>query len=156
MAERLEWFAHRTLFGPLGVTDYNWFLDPTGTPYLGGGIYLRPRDVLKLGQLYLDGGVWKGERLLPESWVRESWRAYGRLAPFEINGHEYGYLWWHHRYDLEGRTVGTLEARGYGGQYLFVVPELDLVAVVTAGNFRNRRTRQSEQILGRFILPAVR
>lgn len=156
LPEPLEWFADRTLFAPLAISEYQWFTSPTGVPYLGGGLHLRPRDMLKYGQLYLDGGVWQGTRILPEAWVHASWERYGRLAPFDINGHEYGYLWWHHQYEVGEVTIETLEARGYGGQYIFVAPALDLVAVVTAGNFRNRLTRQPEKLLGQFILPAVR
>lgn len=155
--EPVEWFAHRTLFGPLGIHGYRWFTVPaTGSPYFGGGMWLRPRDMLKIGQLYLDGGTWKGERILPERWVHDSFGRYGRLAPLDINGHQYGYLWWHHQYQVGDETIETVEARGYGGQYIFVVPELDMVAVVTAGNFRNRRTRQSEEVLRRFVLPMAR
>lgn len=154
--EPVEWFADRTLFAPLGISDYRWFTTSTGGPYLGGGLYLRPRDLLKIGQLYLDGGVWRGDRLLPQSWVRDSWGRYGRLAPLDLNGNDYGYLWWHHEYEVDGESVRTVEARGYGGQYLFVVPALDLVVVVTAGNYRNGRTRQSQRVLDEFLLPAVR
>lgn len=156
VGEPLEWFAHRALFAPLGIRDYTWFTVPTGTLYLGGGMHLRPRDMLKLGQLYLDGGIWRGERILPEAWVEESLGRYGRLAPLDVNGHPYGYLWWHHRYAVGDAIIETVEARGAGGQHIFVVPALELVAVVTAGNFRNGRTRQSERVLGEFILPAVR
>ena len=151
----VEWFADRALFGPLGIRTYKFFLDPTGIPYMGGGLYLRPRDMAKFGQLYLDGGMWRGERVLSEEWVRESTGKYGRLAPLERNGHQYGYLWWHHQYQVGDRVIETIEARGNGGQYIFVVPELELVAVITSGNFRNGRTRQPEEILQRFILPAV-
>lgn len=118
-------------------------------------MHLRPRDMAKYGQLYLNGGTWRGERILSEDWVRESWGRYGRLRPLDRNGHQYGYLWWHHQYEVGGRVIETLEARGNGGQYIFVVPSLDLVAVITSGNFRNRRTRQPEEILQRFILLAV-
>lgn len=153
--EPVEWFADRALFGPLGIQTYKFFLDPTGIPYMGGGLYLRPRDMAKFGQLYLDGGTWQGRRVLSEEWVRESTGKYGRLAPLERNGHQYGYLWWHHQYQVGDRVVETIEARGNGGQYIFVAPELELVAVITSGNFRNRRTRQPEEILQRFILPAA-
>jgi CubicO group peptidase (beta-lactamase class C family) len=153
--EPVEWFAERALFRPLGIQTYKFFLDPTGIPYMGGGLYLRPRDMAKFGQLYLDGGVWQGERVLSEEWVRESTGKYGRLLPLDRNGHQYGYLWWHHQYQVGDRVVETIEARGNGGQYIFVVPELELVAVITSGNFRNGRTRQPEAILQRFILPAA-
>jgi CubicO group peptidase (beta-lactamase class C family) len=155
--EPVEWFAHRTLFAPLGIRRYKFFLDPTGVPYMGGGLFLRPRDMVKYGQLYLDDGVWQGTRIVSEEWIRESWASYGRLEPLDRNGHQYGYLWWHHRYDVDGQTIETVEARGNGGQYIFVVPTLDLVVVITAGNYRGglRMTRQPEAILQRYILPAV-
>ncbi len=153
--EPLEWFAHRTLFGPLGIEHYKFQLDPTGIVYMGGGLHMRPRDMAKYGQLYLDGGIWQRRRLLSEDWVRESWGRYGRLAPLDRNGHEDGYLWWHHKYPVGERTIETVEARGNGGQYIFVVPTLDMVVVITAGNFRTGRTRQFEEIMRRYILPAV-
>ncbi len=155
VGEPVEWFAHRTLLGPLGIEKYRFLLDPTGVVYMGGGMHLRPRDMLKYGQLYLDGGVWQGRRILSEEWIHESWGRYGRLAPLDRNGHQYGYLWWHHKYDVGDETVETLEARGAGGQYVFVAPALDLVIVITAGNFRTGKTRQPEEIIRRFVLPAV-
>jgi CubicO group peptidase (beta-lactamase class C family) len=153
--EPVEWFAHRALFGPLGIDDYRFFLDPTGIPYMGGGMYLRPRDMAKYGQLYLNGGTWNGHRILSEEWIRKSWGKYGRLAPLDRNGHQYGYLWWHHQYQVGDRLIETVEARGNGGQYIFVVPSLEMVVVITSGNFRNGRTRQPEEILQRWVLPAA-
>jgi len=157
MNEPIEWYAHRTLFEPLGIEQYSFGIDPVGIVYMGGGLYLRPRDMLKYGQLYLDGGVWRGTRILPDAWVRESWGRYGKLAPLDRNGHDYGYLWWHHHYDVGGRTIETVEARGNGGQYIFVVPSLDVVVVITAGNYRAglQMTRQPEEIMRRYVLPAV-
>ncbi len=153
--EPVEWFVHRTLFGPLGIDEYKFLVDPTGVVYMGGGLHMRPRDMAKFGQLFLDGGVWQGKRILSEEWVRESTGKYGRLAPLDRNGHQYGYLWWHHVYNVGDRVIETIEARGAGGQYIFVVPSLQLVVVITSGNFRNGRFRQPEAILERFVLPAV-
>jgi CubicO group peptidase (beta-lactamase class C family) len=150
----VESFAHEHLFGPLGVENYKWFLDPTGRVYLGGGMYLRPRDMLKFGQLHLNGGAWNGRRILSEDWVRRSMAKYGRLGNVR-DKNEYGYLWWHRDYAIGDRIVASIEARGAGGQYLFVVPALDLVAVVTSGNYRNGRFRQPEDIMERYILPAA-
>jgi len=56
----------------LGITYHKWFIDPTGIVYMGGGLYLRPRDMLKIGQLYLNGGTWNGRRILSQEWVDES------------------------------------------------------------------------------------
>ncbi len=153
--ERVEWFAERYLFAPLGISKYRIFLDPTGVPYMGGGMYLRPRDMLKYGQMYLDGGRWLGRQLLSESWVDESFGKYGRLAPLKRNGNQYGYLWWHHQYEIDSKTIDSIEARGNGGQYIFVVPAIGLVAVVTSGNYRTGLTRQPQTIFEQYILPAV-
>ncbi|MEJ2152551.1 MAG: hypothetical protein P8Y29_06310, partial [Gemmatimonadota bacterium] len=90
---------------------------------------------------------------LSHAWVRESTASHGRLENrWDV---EYGYLWWRRDYEVGDRTVTSIEARGYGGQYIFVVPGLELVAVVTSGNYRNGRSRQPEKIMERFILPAV-
>jgi CubicO group peptidase (beta-lactamase class C family) len=153
LEEPVEWFAHRYLFGPLGVHEYRFFHDPSGVLYGGGGMYMRPRDMAKFGQLYLDGGTWNDERLMSEGWVRQSLRKYGPIVNRWEN--EYGYLWWHSTTRVGDRTVESSEARGAGGQYIYVVPELEIVVVITSGNYRNGRYRQPEEIMERFILPAA-
>ena len=157
VGERVEWFADTVLFAPLGIRRYRIFQDPTGVPYMGGGMYLRPRDMLKIGQMYLDEGRWRGRQLVPESWVEESLRSYGRLEPLDRNGNEYGYLWWHERYSVAGGIIRSSEARGNGGQYIFILPELDAVAVITSGNYRGglEMTRQPQRLLQGFLLPAL-
>jgi CubicO group peptidase (beta-lactamase class C family) len=150
--EPVEWFAQRHLLGPLGIRHYRFFHDPVGVLYMGGGMYMRPRDMAKFGQLYLDGGTWRGRRVMSEEWVRRSLTKYGRLTGRE---NDYGYLWWHSTIRVGDRTVESVEARGAGGQYIYVVPSLELVAVITSGNYRNGRYRQPEEIMERFIVPAV-
>ncbi len=155
---RVEWFADEMLFEPLGIKDYKIYMRPEDAGvYLGGGMYLRPRDMLKIGQLYLDGGKWQGEQILSEKWVDESFGKYGRLEPLDRNGNEYGYLWWHETYEVGDTVIASVEARGNGGQYIFVVPELNVVAVITAGNYRGglEMTRQSQRIFANYVLPAL-
>ena len=156
VGEQLQWFAEDQLFAPLGIENYRIYMDPTGVPYMGGGMHLRPRDMLKIGQMYLDGGRWQGRQVLSASWVAESFGKYGRLEPLERNGNEYGYLWWHENYAVNGETVDSIEARGNGGQYIFVVPKLGLAAVITSGNYRGglKMTRQPQAVFEKFILPA--
>jgi len=157
VGERLEWFAETNLFRPLGIHSYKIYLDPTGVPYMGGGVHLRPRDMLKYGQLYLDKGRWLGQQVLSEEWIGKSFGKYGRLEPLDRNGNEYGYLWWHEVYRVNGNSIASIEARGNGGQYVFVIPQLDVTAVITSGNYRGglTMTRQPQRIFERYILPAL-
>jgi CubicO group peptidase (beta-lactamase class C family) len=138
--------ARDVLFGPLGIVDYHWEYTPAGQVDTGGHIHMRPRDMAKLGQLMLNGGLWNGERLLSESWIREST---ARQSP--ADGPDYGYLWWR-RQTMAGTRA--FFASGNGGQSIIVVPDLDLVAVFT-GSYYNKRPDRGHAIFDRFIVPAV-
>lgn len=128
--EPLRDYAQRNLFSPLGIqpTDWSWGVDDHGY-YLGGwGMNLRPRDVARVGYLYLNDGYWDGKQVISKEWVRQSTSA--QINAFA--GADYGYLWWVH----PGEDPSIFEAIGYGGQSLYIVPSLDLVVVVT-GNVDN-------------------
>jgi CubicO group peptidase (beta-lactamase class C family) len=122
-------YAKEQLFGPLGI-DYRWKRTPRGLADTEGGLYLRPRDLAKIGYLYLKDGQWQGKRILPEGWVADStaWRIDTPRA-----GRGYGYKWWVLSRKGPG-SYAAYAANGYGGQYLIVVPELELIAVFTGWN----------------------
>ena len=147
-------FIENKLFSPLGITNYIMNTDDTGIPYFGGGLYLTSRDMLKFGQLYLNKGTWLGKRIISEKWVNESFKKHTRLDEASGNN-EYGYFWWHNTYEIDGTKVNSIEARGRGGQYIFVIPDLDAVVVITSGNYRNRKTRQPEKIIKEYILKLI-
>jgi CubicO group peptidase (beta-lactamase class C family) len=137
---------------PLSIKHYYMNLTPTGEMYFGGGTRMRPRDLLKFGQLYLDGGVWNGQRIVTADWVRQSTTAY---PPGLANAD--GLNW--HLYQLRSanHTYREYEANGNGGRFLIVVPELDIAIVFTAGNYGMygvwRKFR--DEIVPQMILPAV-
>ena len=144
----------RAIARPLSFGPWFWNLTPTLDGYTGGGAYLRPRDLLKLGQAYLDGGVWRGNRIVDSSWVRRS-----TSPEFDTGeGTADGYAWHLHTLDSGARRYREYEANGNGGQFLIVVPELDLAVVFTAGNYRQygiwRHFR--DDIVAREIIPAIR
>lgn len=155
LEQPLQTYMDQKLFAPLGITNYINFTDDSDSiPYFGGGMLLTPRDMLKFGQLYLNKGQWNGKRILSKSWVEESFGKYVRLQDYP-DKNQYGYLWWHDTYEVNGKEIESIEARGAGGQFIFIVPELESVVVITAGNYRNRKGNQSREIFRDYILPAI-
>lgn len=124
-------YARRHLFAPLGIRDFHWKLAGGGLPDGEGGLYLSAESLAKIGYLYLRGGMWDGQRILPADFVRE---ATWTLATTP-SGMGYGFQWW--RADREGLEVWA--GLGFGGQALLVVPSLDLVAVVMGWNVYGER-----------------
>jgi CubicO group peptidase (beta-lactamase class C family) len=116
---------------PLQFGAYGVNLMPTGEAYAAGGMHILPRDFLKFGQLYLDGGIWHGVRLVPAAWVRTS----TAHVIDRDDGSDDGYGWHRHVLTVRGRRYQTYEASGNGGQFLVVIPTLQLTIAVTAGNY---------------------
>ena len=157
-----------TVARPLGFGRHHWNLMANGEGYLGGGAFLRPRDLLKVGQVYLDGGVWHGRRIVPAPWVAESTR-----QRIEVNEATTGYteeefgnyygrgadgLAWHlNRLTVNGRTISGYAATGNGGQILLVIPEFDLAVVFTGGNYMQGGVwgRWAQNIVADRIIPAL-
>src|SRR5690606_21861990 len=122
----LRQFAQQNLFGPLGIRAGGWDRDPQGIYFGGNNLALSPAALLAFGRLYLNNGKYNGKQVLPAQWVAESWQP--RFLNSSYNSrHDYGYLWWHTKF--AGHS--TWFAWGYGGQFLFVVPGLDAVIVLT-------------------------
>jgi CubicO group peptidase (beta-lactamase class C family) len=145
--EPLPEYLQSRLFGSLGVTDLFWYEYPSGITHAGGGLQLHPRDLVKFGVLYLDGGLWSGDRLLPEGWVEASTSA-------QVPDEAYGYQWWLDSWIVSGRTVEGYSAVGLGGQFIFVVPELELVAVFTSNNDGDEMFLPMT-LMRRYVLPVV-
>jgi CubicO group peptidase (beta-lactamase class C family) len=143
----------RLVGGPLKIRDYGWGLDGAGNPYGGGSVSLLLRDFAKLGQLMLNGGTWKGQRILSKEFV-----ARATSPQYHLRNLTYGYLWWIEDFPYKNRTVRVFAARGAGGQVVTVVPELDLVVAVFAGDFSNRKAMfaPANNIVANAIVPAVR
>ncbi len=118
-------YARSRLFTPLGVELPAWPRDPQGIYFGGNEMRLRPRDLLRLGQLYLHQGRAGGRQLVPAAWIADSWTP-RTTSPF--NGYDYGLGWWHRR----SGAHDVYFAWGAGGQYLFLVPDLQLLAVMTS------------------------
>lgn len=142
---------HELVAQPLGIRRYWMNLTPTGEAYMGGGVRLLPRDFMKPGQLMLDGGTWRGRRIVSEQWAK---RATSPLV--SLGGIKYGYLWWVMEYPYQGRTVQAFFAGGNGGQVVMGIPQLDLVVTFYGGNYSDAVMFQSQRrLIPEYVLPAV-
>lgn len=146
--ESLESFAVSNLFEPMGIKEYDWLEDGIGTTIGGQNLSMTPRDMAKLGFLYLHNGNWDGEQLVPANWVELSLTPQGNAyhPPTEkIEKIEwYGYLWWTWKSDWFF-GYRSFQARGYGGQWVTVFPELDMILVTTANLNVEPGTKENEQ-----------
>lgn len=133
--ERLDRYYARTLARPLGIVPRPWPTDPRGIHFGGNEMRMTPREAVRFGALYLHGGVAPpgtpaaGRRLLPRAWIDSSW------VPRTVSGFSgqaYGYGWWQRAAVGAHATYRVHFAWGYGGQFVFVVPELALVVVATS------------------------
>ncbi len=145
-------FAETNLFTPLGISNYRWWAFPNGSVHTGGGLYLRPRDMAKIGCLILNNGRWHGKQIVSEDWVRESTK---QQPPDDGQGlnQGYAYQWWRFSFKCRDQMIPAVQARGYGGQSILIFPSLDLVAVFTAWN--TGQVGAFLRLMGQNILPAA-
>ena len=137
-------FARRELFTPLGISVVQWPKAEDGVNLGGSGMRLLPRDMAKFGQLYLQKGQWDGRQVISEAWVNASTQPHSSPEA----GMNYGYQWW------IPQDKGYL-AMGWGQQNIWVLPEQDLVVVITAG-MKNDLLLPHAKIIDQYILPAVK
>ena len=132
-------YAQTHLFGPLGISGVEWWSDPTGVAVGGYGLWMTPRDMARLGYLYLRDGVWDGQQILPPGWV-------GASTTSHTQG--YGYQWW-------TWSSGAYAASGSGGQLIEVIPDKQTVIVLTGGLPQSESLRLPGELVAAYILPAI-
>lgn len=128
--QKTEILAQQALFTPLGIQAYDWPEDHQGVNHGGFGLKLSPQDLVKIGQLYMQKGNWQGQQILPVDYIEAATKQQNSGGFPEKDG--YGYQWW------IGKNSETAYyyAAGMGGQYIFIVPDLKLVTVITANSRR--------------------
>ena len=149
---RADRYAREKLFQPLGITNVEWVYSPMNVPQTGGGLRLTSRDLLKIAQLYLNGGEWRGKRIVSEAWVHNSTRPHAR--PDEWT--EYGYLWWLKTFKSGERSYPAFYMSGNGGNKVVAIPALDMTIVITSTNYNTHGMHeQTDKILTDYVLAAV-
>ena len=153
--EYVDKYAEKYLFGPLGISKYHWKITPTGLPDTEGGLYLEPYDLAKIGYLYMHDGVWNGERILPEGWVKATVAPHvADIAPAnDQDNRAYGYQWWLLPYTPQSKEY-VYACLGYGGQYLLVSSKHNLIAVFNGWNIYEK-PRLPLTVFFDFVVKAV-
>ncbi|OWJ66754.1 hypothetical protein BWR60_13205 [Inquilinus limosus] len=150
----LDVLAREVLFAPLGIDDVEWVRYPNGDPVAASGLRLRPRDIAKIGRLVLDRGAWQGKQIVSAGWIAQS-TTKQIAAEDEI---DYGFQWWLGHSQIDGQELRWAAGVGWGGQRLFLVPDRDLLVVVTAGLYGQPDAQDAlgRDVLERYVLPAAR
>jgi CubicO group peptidase (beta-lactamase class C family) len=143
-------YADKHLFKKLGITNYKWQMTPKGFPMTGGGLSLSSRDLLKIGQLYLNNGKMNGEEIIPVSWIEKSIKPKAEIDEET----EYGYLWWLSRFGDERSYYMS----GAGGNKVAVFPDKESVVVITSTYFNGgmKAHNQTKEIIDKYIVPKIK
>jgi CubicO group peptidase (beta-lactamase class C family) len=140
-------FGKEHLFEPLGISNVKWPRDYAGYNFGSHGLSLRSRDMAKFGYLYLNQGVWNGEQVVPQEWVNVSTRKHNDGGP--PIGEQYGYQFW----ITTVNEHSAYFAAGYGGQFIYVLPDLRIVVVITSNYDLDHG--ENREIIGEFVVPSV-
>jgi CubicO group peptidase (beta-lactamase class C family) len=151
----IDEFSAEYLFEPLQIDSFDWWLRyESGVIEAASGLKMTPRDMVKIGVTYLNNGVWNEERIVSEEWVEKSAKPFGNNKGIDVPGTGkrnvgYSYSWWTKEYP----ESDTFYAGGWGGQNIFVFPELNAVIVTTGGTYTSSTRTMS--LLERYIIPAL-
>ena len=149
---RADLYARDKLFRPLGITNVEWVYSPLNIPQTGGGLRLTSRDLLKIAQLYLNGGGWQGTRIVSQDWVHKSTQPHAQID----EATEYGYLWWLKSFKSGEKSYPAFFMSGNGGNKIVAIPSLDMAVVITSTNYNTHGMHeQTEKILTDYVLAAV-
>ena len=157
---RTDQYAQQKLFTPLGIKPENvsWVFSPLGIPQTGGGLRLTSPDLLKIAQLYLNGGKWPDRSANAQQLINQAWVTASTTPHAQINDHqEYGYLWWLQSFpSADGGSYHAFFMTGNGGNKVLVFPALDMAVVITSTNYNTRGMHeQTDKLLGDYILASI-
>jgi len=142
-------FAHENLFTPLNIKEFKWERSKIDSlPLCNGALFLLPIDMLKIGQLILQKGKFNNKQVVSENWINESTKV--QIEVPDNRGDNYGYLWW-----ISTKGERKVFAHGIGGQFIFIIPQHNLIVVTTGNNIHNNKRLASFEILNDYILQSM-
>jgi CubicO group peptidase (beta-lactamase class C family) len=152
--QRLDIFSENYLFSKLGITDFEWQMISDDVVFCSGDLRLRPRDMAKFGYLFINGGVWNGERIISQRWIDISTFKHINLNNTWADLDGYGYQWWLWE-DVSNVGFSAYTASGWGGQWITIWPAANAVIVLTGGNYYTAEAMTIQSILANYIIPAI-
>ena len=155
-------FLTSELFTPLGISDFDNVVTPTGLPDAGGGFYLRTRDMVKFGQIILDDGMWRGTQVVSPAWLSDMLTSRSSVGWSDPTGRDwiidgYGYQWWLGHYEIGGETLDTQVMWGYGGQFVVAIPARQMVIAVNSHSYDDgdAAVAQAHALIADYLIPAA-
>lgn len=150
--EKIEDFARRHFYEPMGITNYEWTFEPNPTSRnTFSQMYITPRDLLRLAKMYKDGGKWNEKQVISKEWINKT---------FDMEEGDYGYLWEHKYFVVDGKRYNSYLASGNGGQKINIWPELDMITVFTGGNYNSYelygKSTPPNEMIPNYILKSVK
>jgi CubicO group peptidase (beta-lactamase class C family) len=160
----LDQFADKFLFRPLNIKEYRWTKDKTGHAMTAGSFYTKPEDMIKIGQLVINKGIWNGQRLVSAAWLERATKPITKIENFsnvgiaQVQGAVpqptyYGYFWYNEKLMTDKFEYNAVFSSGNGGQFIILVEALDLVVVFNGHSYNSRKSKLTFDILVRYILP---
>jgi CubicO group peptidase (beta-lactamase class C family) len=158
-------FAEKYLFNPLKIIKYRWTKDPLGHETTAGSFYMSPADMLKIGEVVLNNGVYNEERIVSAKWIEQITQRITLIENFSnvrISKNKqaipqptyYGYMWYNEQVKTEKLDYNLIFASGNGGQYIIVAKELDLVVAFTGNSYNSSKSKLPFDVMIKYVLPA--
>jgi len=146
-----ESFADQYLFNHLGITNRRWPYFPSGMILVSGDLHIRPRDMAKIGYLFINDGKWQENQLVSPDWINEATQQ-RVVLPYLGWADGYGYHWWFQIFRVNGMELDSFRAEGWGGQLIIMVPDLKMVVVLTGANYVSSPTPDLRTMMESHIL----
>lgn len=147
-------YANEYFFDAMNIQGGKWIMLNKGLPMASGGLYLRARELCKIGLLFLNDGMWQEKQYITSEWINDSQYAYIASTGYLPNT-AYGYQWWITHFTAKGTSYKCFFAAGWGDQYLFIIPELEMIIEFNGGNYLNTGSISPINLVTNYILKAV-
>jgi CubicO group peptidase (beta-lactamase class C family) len=148
-------FSNQYLLKSLGGKDGDWLMMANGLPMASGGLSLRARELSKIGLLFLNDGIWEGRQIISKSWITDSQQERVNANNGFFQNSSYGYQWWITRFKVNGEFYKCFFAAGWGDQFMFIIPGLELIAEFNCGNYLVSPKVSIINLLENYILKAI-